>query len=364
MKICHITSVHPATDTRIYIKMVLGLHQAGVESILVAPNELSQEEQPNTILLAPPSGRLERLCSFRRKVALAALNTKPDIVHLHDPEMFTYVRFFQKRGIKVVLDWHEHFVSQIRTKHWIPRTLRRPISVIANYWCKRVCKQSDATITVTPQIATYMSFTNPALIRNYPTLREFPECIPEYNNRKNLVYVGMLSPQRGSREMAQAVSNIAHRSPITLTVAGPLDVEENADEMNRLAEPAVIDFQGLVNRDQVGEVLTSAKIGLCLFKDIGNHQVAYPTKIFEYMMWGIPVVMSHLDSLVDLFDDEVPGIFVDPNNVDEITNAIQWLLDNPKEAEKMGLVGQKLINEKFNWEHDFASLIDLYENIM
>ena len=153
--------------------MVLGLHQAGVESILVAPNKPSQEEQPNTILLAPPSGRLERLCSFRRKVALAALNTKPDIVHLHDPEMFTYIRFFQKRGIKVVLDWHEHFASQIRTKHWIPRTLRRPISVIAKYWCKRVCKQSDATITVTPQIATYMSFANPVLIRNYPTLERW-----------------------------------------------------------------------------------------------------------------------------------------------------------------------------------------------
>ena len=358
------TSVHPWLDTRIYVKMFSGIRNAGIEVSYVAQNRPCQHETIKDVhLLPPPRGRFFRILLFRKKIIKKVLSTNPDIVHLHDPELFTYVRFFQKRGIKVVLDWHEDFPSQIQIKHWIPRILRKQLSKVATIWCRRVCRRADANITVTPQVAQVMVYMSPLLVRNFPTLTEYPSELPKYKERHAVVYVGVLSPNRGSSLMSMAVSTVAESNPVTLVIAGILDEGVSARKITSLASPAVVKFIGQVDRNKIKEVLGYSKVGLCILKNVHNYDVSYPTKIFEYMMWGIPVVMSRFNSLVELFGKEVPGIFVNPDNPQEISDAIQWLLDNPKEAEKMGLLGRKLIKERFNWEKDLHNLINLYENL-
>jgi glycosyltransferase involved in cell wall biosynthesis len=364
MRVCHVTSVHPWLDTRIYVKMVLGAKKEGVDVSYVAQN-IPQQNEPiyGVHLLLPPRSRFFRVLFFRKKIIKKALATNPEIVHLHDPELFTYVSYFQKRRIKVVLDWHEDFPGQIQDKHWIPRKVRKPLSKLATFWCRRVCRRADANITVTPQIVKTMSYASPLLVRNFPTLTEYPVELPDYQERDTIIYLGVLSPPRGSSLMSTAVSAVAKTNPVTLVIAGILDEGVNADKMVRLAKPAEIRFLGQVDRTRVTEELGTSRIGLCVYKKNDNHNVSYPTKIFEYMMWGIPVVMSRLNSLVELFGDEVPGIFVNPDNTEEIRDAIQWLLDNPIEAEKMGLLGRKLIKDRFNWEIDLQNLINLYANL-
>ena len=364
MNVCHITSAHPSTDVRIYTKMVLGLRSMGVKSTLVAPNKPYQENQQYTILLDSPVGRIARLFFFRRKVVRAALKTNPNIVHLHDPELFPYTSYFQKRGIKVVLDWHEDFPGQIKIKHWIPGILRGVISKMALRWSKKITNIADASITVTPGVVNKMHFAKPTLIRNFPTLRELPASIPDYSERHNLLYIGAVTPNRGSVEMAKAISQLQNPQNITLDIAGDISEGETKFNIKQNAKPATINCLGHQNRHEVASLLSRSCIGFCFIKDIDNYALSYPTKCFEYMMWGIPVVMSRLNSLTELFGDEVPGIFVDPNDVDDITHAIQWLLDNQVEAERMGLLGQKLIQEKLFFEQDLVLLLELYKDIL
>lgn len=364
MRVCHVTSAHNWSDTRIYTRMFCGLQNGGVEVTLVAPNcPHINEPKDGTALLKPPKNRLLRLLLFRKKIVNKSIELKPEIVHLHDPELFTYTEFFKKQNIAVVLDWHEDFVGQIKIKHWIPKFLRGLISKIVYLWCKQVTQKADASITVTPDVVNKMKYANPVLIRNFPTLRELPATIPPYTNRLNLIYLGALTPNRGCDEMAKSISLLRDSEQVVWDIVG--EISEGAVKSTILnhAKPATVNFLGFLNRDEVASCLAEAKIGLCTIKDIDNYGVSYPTKVFEYMMWGIPVVMSRFSSLVELFGKEVPGIFVNPDNTEEIRDAIQWLLDNPKEAEKMGLLGRKLIKERFNWERDLHNLINLYENI-
>ena len=58
------------------------------------------------------------------------------------------------------------------------------------------------------------------------------------------------------------------------------------------------------------------------------------------------------------------GICVDPENVDEIADAIRYLLDHPDEAREMGENGRRAIKEEFNWGVEEKKLLALYEDIM
>ena len=57
------------------------------------------------------------------------------------------------------------------------------------------------------------------------------------------------------------------------------------------------------------------------------------------------------------------GICVDPLDPSQITNAIDYILQNPKEAEKMGTKGLQMVKDKYNWESEKNKLIIAYNKL-
>ena len=57
------------------------------------------------------------------------------------------------------------------------------------------------------------------------------------------------------------------------------------------------------------------------------------------------------------------GIVVDPQNPTEISNAIQYLIDNTEEANKKGKNGRKAVKEIYNWKIEEKKLIKLYKRL-
>jgi glycosyltransferase involved in cell wall biosynthesis len=42
---------------------------------------------------------------------------------------------------------------------------------------------------------------------------------------------------------------------------------------------------------------------------------------------------------------------------------MQWLLENPGEAEAMGKRGQEAVSAKYNWDAEARKLLQFYENL-
>ena len=105
-------------------------------------------------------------------------------------------------------------------------------------------------------------------------------------------------------------------------------------------------------------------MGVIVFLPGPNHLDAYPNKLFEYMAAGIPVVASHFPLWREIIEGEKCGLVVDPHSPQEIGAAIQWLLDNPEEAEAMGRRGATAIAEKYNWETQGTKLVELYKSLI
>ena len=82
--------------------------------------------------------------------------------------------------------------------------------------------------------------------------------------------------------------------------------------------------------------------------------------MFEYMAAGIPVVASNFPLWKEIIEENKCGICVEPANVEQISDAVNYLLNNPEEAQRMGANGRKAVEEKYNWNNEAKTLLQLY----
>ena len=103
--------------------------------------------------------------------------------------------------------------------------------------------------------------------------------------------------------------------------------------------------------------------GLVVLHPEPNYLISQPVKMKEYMEAGIPFIASDFPVWEEFIDKYKCGIYVNPLDVDDIVEAMQWMADNPKKAAEMGYNGRKAIEREFNWAIEEAKLFKLYEKV-
>ena len=78
---------------------------------------------------------------------------------------------------------------------------------------------------------------------------------------------------------------------------------------------------------------------------------------------GVPVIASHFLLWREIIEGNRCGLCVDPLNPKAIAEAIDYLIQNPAEAEQMGRNGQKAVKEKYNWGIEEKKLLLIYGKI-
>ena len=81
-------------------------------------------------------------------------------------------------------------------------------------------------------------------------------------------------------------------------------------------------------------------------------------------MAGLPIICTNFILWREFVERCHCGICVDPENEDEIADAIRYLLDHPDEARQMGENGRRAVKEEFNWGVEEKKLLALYEDVL
>lgn len=362
-KVCHVSSVHLKMDPRIYYKECKTLSDYGYDVTLVIQNDKDEIIDGVKIIgIDIPKNRIERMIRTTRQVYQRASECNADIYHFHDPELIPIGLKLKSKGKKVIYDVHEDLPRQILSKQWILAPFRKTISWIIEKIENYAAKQFDCVVTATDYIANrFMQLNDQVVaIKNYPVLIEEMQANKTSCKEENQIcYISShLSVKRGIIPIIEAMENIEAK----LILAGRMD-QCVSDLITDLKGWGKTDYVGFVSKDIVQKIMSQSRAGLAIFSLEPNYINALPTKMFEYMQAGLPVIVNDIPILRKIIDKYNCGICVKPMSVDEISNAINWVLLNPKEASEMGARGKHAVNTEYNWGIERDKLLEFYKCI-
>jgi glycosyltransferase involved in cell wall biosynthesis len=361
--VCHITTVHPAKDMRIFYKECVSLAKAGYDVKLIVINGKS-ETADGVEIIGIPCTFQSKLQRFRKAGKMAyekALQLDASVYHFHDPEFLWYGYKLLRQGKKVIYDVHEDVPRQILGKAWIPAIIRKPFSFLFERFENYFASKFTAIVTVTDFIAARFEKINPRVVKvkNYPILSMLPEPNDWSTKKNQLCYIGDITRVRGIVEMVKPLEGL----DVKLALGGKFSQQGLRDEVAQLAGWSNVTEYGFVDRQQAKQMLAESKIGLVLLHPIENYQDALPVKLFEFMAAGIPVIATNLRLQKQIVESAQCGMVVNPFNTEEVRAAIQHLLENPEAAQLMGANGRKAVLEKYSWMNEEANLLNLYREI-
>ncbi|MGE4287721.1 MAG: glycosyltransferase [Salinivirgaceae bacterium] len=367
--VCHLTSVHPPFDIRIFYKECVSLTNAGYQVSLIAPiQEATVRMGVSLVPVSLPGNRFMRMLIAPFRMLRLALQQKAQIYHFHDPELMLTGVLLRLAGKKVIFDVHENIRISLISKDWLPLGWAKFLAVLY-YLAERVALLFYKHLVLAEEsYQKYYPQKKSITVLNFPLNGQQVLNPKGYKEPWKFIYAGVVHPLRGVWEMLE-ILNILNRKniPVSLDLIGEMRPEnlrkqvEDYLHQNNLFQ--LVTIHGKIDFTEVAVLLSNSHMGFSILHDIPNYRESLPTKIFEYMQHGLPVITNDFPLYKKYVEATNTGLCLNVNRPEEQVNAILDLLNHPRSMEEMGKNGMELTQNRFNWKSQEAKLLELYASL-
>jgi glycosyltransferase involved in cell wall biosynthesis len=366
--VVHFTSDHTLSDTRIFHKQCKSLVRAGYAVSLIVPHHHNEIVDGVRVKAIPrPSSRMARVTRTVWQIYREVARHRADVYHFHDPELIPVGLLLRIQGKKTIYDVHENVPKSMLSKD-LPGWLRQLLAWLTERAEGLACGGFSALVPATPDIAERFSTinSNTVVVQNFPDLRGATRQTNDaWAQRPNSVaYLGLITLERGFREMVRAMALLPESLHTKLRLAGDFHTQGLRDELAHLPGGERVEVLGYLDKLAVIEVLSQVRAGLAVMHPKPKHHRAWPTKIFEYMLAEIPVIVSDFSLWRKIVEGANCGLLVDPLNPKAIADAIEHIITHPEDAQAMGRRGRQAVEEYYNWGSEERKLLQLYTGLL
>ena len=313
------------------------------------------------------------LSAFIRKHAVEAL-------HIHDMQVARAVfEVNQQFKLPVVLDLHENRPEIMKhythVQDFPGRWLINP-----ERWKKyefQFIARADATIVVTEEAREYYLqnmadssakfYVVPNTVRRsfYEEGKINPELNSRFKDHFTLLYMGDTGLRRGLETVLDAMASLKDRIiNIKLVVVGENRTDHLLkDKVKSLGLQNHVDFEGWRPFSTFPAYVNAADVGLCPFHRNIHHDTTYANKLFQFLSWGKPVVVSDCQAQANLINTYHCGLVFHDRDAADLAEKLMILYNDPSLYQSMSKKAKDMITQHYNWERTSEPLIQLYARL-
>lgn len=285
-----------------------------------------------------------------------------DVIHCNDIGSLPIgimIKCFN-RSSRVVYDCHEYEI-EIDSLSFFEKVLRKFLE-------RSFIKYADSVVTVSDSIANeyqrLYGIAKPELVLNCPVYYEppktnfFRESFGIRSDQTIFLYQGGLKSGRGIELLIESFSGLDDDSNVLVVMGyGPL---QSTVERAARRSPTVF-FQPAVEQRVLLDFTCAADYGILFYEDTClNHRYCSPNKIFEYLMAGLPVLISDLFEMRRLVEENGLGVVAEGNSVEGFRNAVRASLEQDYRSIHENVLKAR---RKYCWEEQEKVLMEIYEKL-
>jgi len=188
----------------------------------------------------------------------------------------------------------------------------------------------------------------------------FPKKIEAKNEKVYLTSMGVLSERKGTYDLIKVVDKLRDKidSKYKFLLAGNGDIEKVKSIIKDLNLEDYFIIPGWINDEQkIEEIYKKSVLYL-----LPSYNEGMPMSILEAMSYGLPIISTNVGSISSVVEEE-NGILVNPGEINEISEAILQLLNNPEKVKKIRKINSSKIDHDYNIYNSVELLSSLYTKV-
>ena len=303
-----------------------------------------------------------------------------NFLHIHDIRIAEAVfQANKKYKLKVVLDLHDNIPENMK---FYPHLNKFPGKYIISpkKWKikeSEFIKKANKIITVSPNFAKDIIDKNNIekekmiLVPNTVRKSFFKEAIysdvikEKYSNKYVVLYLGDTNIRRGLLTAIRATEFLSKQiANFKLVIVGQNTTDSILkEETKKLNLESFIDFEGWQDVSLFPSYIVASNICISpLYRSI-QHDVAYANKIFQYMSFGKPILVSNAIAQKEIVERVHSGLVHQEKNKEDFSSKVLELYQNKEKAIELGKKGKQFIENEFSWEVTSQALVKLYNEL-
>jgi len=183
----------------------------------------------------------------------------------------------------------------------------------------------------------------------------------QYKGRSTLLSVSRLIPTKGIDLNIKAIAKLQEKYPnIYFLIIGEgkerARLEKLVEDLNLQSK---VQFLGQLSHQKVMEYMS-----VCDIFSLPSWQETLGIVYLEAMAHGKPIIGCQGQGVDGIVIDGETGFLAKPRDVNSLLNAIDFLLDNPQEAQEIGERAKKFVLENYTWEKNTQGCMKIYEELL
>jgi len=299
---------------------------------------------------------------------------------------FAQAIVLSKEMPKTITHLHAHFLhTPTSVTYYASKILEKPYSISAhakdiwtiNEWEKK--KKLDEALwvtTCTKQNFKHLSDICPSsninLVYHGIDFDRFPTSNIIEKNHKDLkidysviiLSVGRLVEKKGFDILLNSLSLLPKELNWKLEHIGDGPLNKKLKKLSdKLGISNKINWNGTLTQDRVLNFYRESDIFVLASKvtDTGDRD-GIPNVLMEAQSQGLACISTSLPGIEELIINNISGILVKSESVQELKKAILELINNPIKRKKLAKEGQKIIEEKFSMHNGIEKISKLFLN--